>query len=80
VFLSENSDASVGAAMLAGIGTLVFKDFGDAIRKCRKRGIKLQCNKEDHKKYNSLFEVYKEIHRNLTGTCKTIHRVVKSLS
>lgn len=80
VFLPETSGASIGAAMLAGVGTLVFKDFGDAIRKYRKKGIKLQCNKENHKKYNSLFEVYKEIHRSLTGTCKTIHRVVKSLT
>lgn len=70
--LMENADACVGAAMLAGVGTGIFKDVDEAISRCAKRQSEVHYNKDSYNKYSSLFAAYREIHDNLKKICKTL--------
>ncbi len=55
------ADASLGAAMLAGIGKGVFKDFNEAIKRCRRVDKTVHHSPKNHRLYSELFEQYKEL-------------------
>ena len=63
---TENSDSSLGSAMLAGIAVGVFKDASDATKKCVKGKDITYPNSENIEKYRKVFERYKKIHDALT--------------
>ena len=57
----ENSDSSLGSAMLAGVALGVFCDPTDAVQKCVKICDTVTPNNENTKKYRKVFERYKKI-------------------
>lgn len=57
--IQVGSSASVGAAMLAGIGAGAFKNPEDALKKCKRNSELVKCNIENHSLYKLLFEKYK---------------------
>ena len=59
---TENSDSSLGSAMLAGIAAGVFKDAEDAAEKCVKQSDVTLPDSENTQKYRAVFETYKKIH------------------
>jgi xylulokinase len=67
------TDASFGSALLAGVGTGVFKDVTDAIQKCVKTEKEYFPDSTNHKKYNELFRYYCKIHDKLEGVYRDIN-------
>ena len=59
---AENSDSSLGSAMLAGIAAGVFKNPSDAVEKCFKPKSITVPDPENTEKYRKVFEEYKKIH------------------
>lgn len=59
---TQNSDSSLGSAMLAGIAVDVFKDANDAVKKCVKEISFTYPNPENTAKYYEVFKTYKKIH------------------
>jgi xylulokinase len=62
--MTRNSDSSLGAAMLAGVGIKMFDSYHDSVRRCVKYNEKVHVvpNKEVADIYNEKFKLYKEIH------------------
>lgn len=58
----ENSDSSLGSAMLAGIAVGIFEDATDAARLCVKVRDVVTPNKENTEKYAKLLQRYRKIH------------------
>jgi xylulokinase len=67
----EGSDASFGAALLAGVGIGVFSDERDAIEKCVRIKDRLLPDTASHEEYAKLFERYLQIHDVLADIYKT---------
>lgn len=59
---TENSDSSLGSAMLAGIASGVFIDELQAVKKCIKQKDITYPNPENTLKYRKIFEEYKKVH------------------
>ena len=57
----ENSDSSLGSAMLAGVALGIFKDPTDAVQKCVKVCDTVTPDLENTPKYRRVFERYKKI-------------------
>ena len=57
----ENSDSSLGSAMLAGVALGIFESPKDAVNKCMKVCDTVVPNKENTPKYRKAFERYKKI-------------------
>jgi xylulokinase len=57
--VAVNTDASLGASMLAGLGIGVFNNTEEAIKLCSKIEKYVSYNRENHKIYNELFYRYK---------------------
>ncbi len=55
-------DASFGAALLAGVGTGVFKNCREAVTQCLSITRKIQPNPERAELYAQLFQEYRQIH------------------
>lgn len=62
-----NSDyaSTLGAVILAGVGTGVYTDFEDAVKKLVKIKKEYYPNKSNEKKYDEAFEKYKKIYKSL---------------
>ncbi len=61
LYTTEINDSSFGSALCAGIHVGFFKDFDDAIKKCRKVTGITKPNSENHYKYQKIFNKYKKI-------------------
>ncbi len=61
----EHSDASLGAAMLAGIGSSTFDNVSDAIAKCVKRKLRVSFKRNNHIRYQSMIKDFGKIHREI---------------
>jgi len=72
-FVLKTADAALGVAMMAGLGASVFKNFQEAISICLKREIKVNYIGRNVKKYNKLYQMYKEIHRDLMKKSHLLH-------
>lgn len=59
------TDASFGSALLAGVGTGVFENEIDAVKKCVKTEKEFSPSSTNHQKYNELFRYYCDIHDSL---------------
>lgn len=59
--VSANTDAALGAAMLAGVGAGVLGNLEEAMRLCENRDFHIKYNKENHEIYNELFYKYKRL-------------------
>lgn len=59
---TENSDSSLGSAMLAGIAAGVFTDPADAVARCIRETGKTVPDPEKTEAYRRVFRQYKEIH------------------
>ena len=59
-----NSDSSLGAAMLAGVGVRMFDSYHDSVKKCVKydETVHVKPNRETSEIYEEKFKLYKEIH------------------
>ena len=62
---AEVDDSSFGAAMLAGVGIGTFSNFEKTADQCIKLEKVIKPNYDNHKKYEKLFLLYKEIHDGL---------------
>lgn len=58
----ENSDSSLGAAMLAGVACGIFADFDDAAGKCTRLLSRTEPDPETHAFYQQQYETYVRIH------------------
>jgi ribulokinase len=66
-------EANMGDVMLAGIGTglLSYED----VKQWQVLDQKIMPNKENHRKYNDYYQVYKSIYQNLKSDMKTLTRL-----
>jgi xylulokinase len=53
--------AALGAAMLAGAGSGVFRDLAEAVEKCRDTDVSMTYSPDNHNRYMRLFERYRRI-------------------
>ena len=59
IILTQTTDASFGAAMIAGIGIGAFNDEVSAVERCVKKIEVIKPNPENVKIYQDFFEIYK---------------------
>ena len=69
------TDASYGAALLAGVGTGVFADVNDAVQQCVKTGKAFSPDASNHRKYKELFSYYRTIHDELENVYREINQI-----
>lgn len=67
IILTQTTDASFGAAMIAGIGVGAFKDEVSAVERCVKQIEVIKPKPENVKIYKDFFEVYKLAQSQLQG-------------
>lgn len=67
VTLENPETTSLGAAMLAGIGTGVFKNFSEACKKCVKEKERYYPDMSNHKTYEAAFEKYKKLYESTSS-------------
>ncbi len=60
--ITENSDSSLGSAMLAGVAVGIFKTPSEAVEKCVKRKSTVYPDLKNTQIYEKLFKKYKAIH------------------
>lgn len=60
--VTVSSDSSLGSAMLAGVAMGIFKNPSEAVEKCIKIKSTVIPNKENTKKYHTLFKEYVRVH------------------
>ena len=58
----NNSDSSLGSAIMAGVAGGLFPSYEDAISKCTVEEGRTLPNAENHEKYARLYEKYKAVH------------------
>jgi xylulokinase len=75
----KTADASLGAAMLAGLGTQIFASPEDAITQCVAREKEVYCDRENSKKYDVLYELYQRVHDNLMQDSSFIQATLERL-
>ena len=70
------TDASYGAALLAGVGVGLFADVKEAVTKCLQTDKIFEPNLSNHEKYNLLFKVYVNIHDNLKNIYSDLNKII----
>ncbi len=63
----KNTDPSIGAAILAGVGTGVLKNLLEGQKINNEVARKIKCNRDNHKLYSNYFKVYKKTQTLLSG-------------
>ena len=61
MLIKENSDSSLGSAMLAGVASGIFTSFEDSVQKCVRVTDSVKPNPEVTKIYEKGFLLYREI-------------------
>lgn len=74
LILTEEADASLGAAMLAGIGAGSFRDFEDAVSKCVHYTDKVEPDVSLSNFYKQQFKRFKLIHEGLVEMSKSLSK------
>jgi xylulokinase len=64
---SSDTSTMMGAALLAGVGVGVYKDFKDAVIKTVKVTRNHEPDMEKHKKYKKFYDIYIALYNNLKG-------------
>lgn len=75
----KTADASLGAAMVAGVGVQVFPTPADAIKQCVEREKEVYCQPEHNQKYEVLYELYQRVHANLMRDSNFIQETLERL-
>ncbi len=65
--IPKNTDASFGAAMLAGVGIGFYKSVEEAVRESTALQKKISFNRKNNETYRIVFEIYKNSKEALTG-------------
>lgn len=75
LLLTKKADASLGAAILAGVGVGEFSDLKEAVKKsvCYLGKVKFDAN--IHKYYKQRFKEFRIIHKSLAEICKSIDMI-----
>lgn len=73
---TEASDASFGAALLAGFGTGIFASPEDAVARCVRLGGSTMPDPERQQFYEKLFAIYKDAQAALAGINHRLHALV----
>jgi xylulokinase len=71
-------DASFGAALLAGVGTGVFRNEADAVERCVQVRDVVQPDADRQQRYRELFPLYCEIHDALAGVYSKLAQVLQN--
>lgn len=72
------SDASVGDAMIAGVGTGVFADFNEAVEKTVRVGKRVDPLEKNRELYDQFYGLYRESYESLTGVFEKLARCSKN--
>ncbi len=67
VLVETLSDASVGDAMIAGVGVGLFTGFDEAVEKTVRVGMRYRPIEENTKSYDQFYALYRESYESLTG-------------
>ncbi|PRR85059.1 FGGY-family carbohydrate kinase [Clostridium luticellarii] len=74
-------EVTLGAAMLAGLGSGIYKSPSDAIEKTRKKETIYEPDPGRHRKYHLIMdEVYKKVYLALKETNYSINRILKKIN
>lgn len=65
---TSDTATTLGAALLAGVGTGLYKDYREAVQRTIKITRVYEPNMEAHKIYNKYYPIYLEIYENLKNT------------
>lgn len=76
VIKPEVSDASYGSALLAMVGVGVFSNLKDAVKECNKISKIYLPNQRNNSSYNKLFQIYLDVHNNLSSIYKKINFLI----
>ena len=66
----SDTATAMGAAILAGVGVGIYKDFKEATNQLIEIKREHNPNMENHKTYQKNYEIYLELYDNLKGTMK----------
>lgn len=75
IMLPANGDASFGAALVAGVGAGTFADETDAVTRCCRIVSSEEPSPAARATYSELFEVYRDVQRNLVSINHRIHEL-----
>jgi len=78
IVVPANGDASFGAALLAGVGTGVFADEIDAVRRCCRIAVRHEPSPETRGTYSAFFDVYRDAQQRLVAVNHRIHDLTVS--
>ena len=73
--IESKEGASLGAAILAGVGAGIFESVESACEKYIKKGKEIIPSRENHKIYNEYYEIYGELYRNLENSFKKLSKI-----
>ena len=60
--VTENSDSSLGSAMLAGVAVGLFGGYDQAVAHCVRTVRTVTPNEENTKRYAELYRIYRRVH------------------
>lgn len=69
----RTADASLGAAMLAGIGTGVFRSVQDSIDRCVRFGSSVRYSEANGRRYDEAYSLYHVVHEGLMQSSEQFH-------
>jgi xylulokinase len=75
--VAHHPGSSLGAAFIAGMGVGIFKEWGE-IEKFIEINQVTQPNLENHKRYQALFTIYREVYEDLKETYPKLARAAVS--
>lgn len=73
--IESEEGASLGAAILAGVGAGIFDSVESACEKYIRKGREIKPDKENHGMYNKYYEIYGELYRNLKDSFKELNKI-----
>ncbi|HHV97499.1 MAG TPA: xylulokinase [Clostridiaceae bacterium] len=75
--VTSSEGPALGVALLAGVGAGVYKDIQEACNLCVKHKSKQEANKELYHKYNSYYELYRNLYTALKQSFRELDKVQK---
>ena len=72
---ASDTATTLGAAILAGVGTGEYKDFDEAVTRTIRVGRVHQPDMDAHKTYMKYYDIYLEIYEKLKGTMQKISEI-----
>ena len=69
----QTADAALGAAMLAGIGTGVFRSVEESIDRCVRFGSSIRYSEANSRRYDEAYSLYHLVHEGLMKSSEQFH-------